>query len=435
MNKNYLLHNCIIVSPGLFIKNGEILVENGIIKTVGRAGEISRHLDEGELKHVVGARFLLPVFVNPHTHLYSSLSAGLSPKKPSESFTDVLKNFWWPLDAAMDEQSVYYSALSGILDAIKHGVTCIVDHHASMNYVEGSLKTIEGALNLAGIKAVLCFETSNRNSITGPGGHLQENTEFIKSHLENRRIRGMLGMHANFTLGDDELKAAADITSMDPDRYPVHIHCGESTDDLDFCLKQGFKGPVDRLNSFGLIGSKTILAHCIHLSDEDRRLLDKLNPWIISNPESNANNRVGHLDRSLINRYLIGTDGMSFDMIASLRAQYLLGRGLSEDFSKLHDVFINYPQNFISGFFPNTGKIEADYDADIAVLDYIPETPLDSENIIGHLIYGARGGKVFMTISDGNILYKDGKITFTFESSIRNEIQEAALQLHRRYHG
>ena len=110
MNRTFLLHNCIIVSPDLFIGSGEVLIENGIIKSVGSAGQIGGDLNESVVRYDLGGRFLFPGFINPHAHLYSSLSAGLSPKGPAETFTGVLSNFWWPLDAAMDEQSVYYSA-------------------------------------------------------------------------------------------------------------------------------------------------------------------------------------------------------------------------------------------------------------------------------------------------------------------------------------
>ena len=74
-------------------------------------------------------------------------------------------------------------------------------------------------------------------------------------------------------------------------------------------------------------------------------------------------------------------------------------------------------------------------DADLAVLDYAPETPIDENSLMGHLIFGAIGGKAHMTISRGNILYNDGKLTFTFEGSIKNQIKKAAYELHRRYHG
>lgn len=436
MNNSFLLQNCLVVSPGVFIRCGEILVEDRKIKSIGKCGTLLPDLSETITKYDLGGRMVLPGLVNPHAHLYSSLSAGLSPKGSTKNFSEVLSNFWWPLDAALDEESVYYSAVSGIIDAVKHGVTCIFDHHASMNFVGGSLDIIERAFSLAGLKGVLCFETSDRKSISASREHLAENARFIEKHLNSSSIRGAIGLHANLTLSDSTLDAAAEILAGRLDNYPVHIHCGEDITDLNFCIDAGCQGPVDRLNRFKLLGGKSILAHCIHLSEYDRELLENYKPNIISNPESNANNRVGKLDRSRIPSYLIGTDGMSFDMVSSLRSQYLLGEGLSEDFGSLYDSFIKKPAQLIEDFFPGRcGRLEAGFDADIAVLDYIPETPVNEENIIGHLIFGARGGKAYMTIAGGNILYHDGRITFTFENSIKNQIRTAAEKLHRRYYG
>ncbi len=435
MNNRFLLQNCIIFSPGSFFGCGEILVENGIITSVCRCGETDSTLTEGIKKIDLDGRITVPGFVNPHAHLYSSLSTGLSPKGPNNTFTEVLSNFWWPLDAALDEETVYYSAVSGILDAVKHGVTCIFDHHASMYYVEGSLTAVKKAFDLTGIRGVLCFETSDRDSSKNSSAHLNESINFIEAHLDDSRIHGMIGLHANFTLGRKTLQQLSGILSSSRDKYPVHIHCGEGLHDLEFCIQDGFKGPVDRLDSFNLLSAKSILAHCIHLSDRDYEILNEIKPWVISNPESNANNRVGKPDRNRLGDYLIGTDGMSFDMINSLRAQYLLGNGLSENFETLRRTFMDLPHLLLEDFFPGTGKIEKGFPADIAVLDYIPETPCNAGNIIGHLIFGARGGRVFMTIADGNILYQDGKITFTFEKSLRNQIKTAAEKLHRRYYG
>ena len=439
MNDTYLLHNCVIISPDLFIPCGEVLVEKGVISGVGNCGELMPDLSEKDsadiMKYDLGGRFLLPGLTNPHAHLYSSLAAGLSPLGPNDSFTGVLENFWWPLDAALDEESTYYSALSGIIDAVKHGVTCIVDHHASMNFVRGSLEQIERAFKLAGIKGILCFETSNRKSAAPAGTHIEENLDFISSHITDGNIRGMLGLHANFTLDKKTMEKVSDAAADSGLNPPIHIHCGEGKYDFDYCVNDGFAGPVDRLVNFNLLTEDSILAHCIYLSKKDIELIEDFKPFIISNPESNANNRVGRPDRSLFENYLIGTDGMSFDMVASLRSQYLLGEGLSEDFSRLYDSFIIQPSILLKRFFRNTGRIEEGFDADIAVLDYVPETPVSSDNIIGHLLFGAKGGKSFMTVSNGNILYHDGKLTFTFESSIKNQIRTAADKLHRRYYG
>ena len=218
---------------------------------------------------------------------------------------------------------------------------------------------------------------------------------------------------------------------------PIHIHCGEDRADLDYCIDDGFKGPVDRLNSFGLLDEDSILAHCIQLSNRDYDLLSEIKPFIISNPESNANNRVDKPDRTRFPSYLIGTDGMSFDMIASLRTQYLLGEGLAEDFTDLYKAFLSESCRLQNSFFPETGKLSVGYDADIAVLDYIPDTPISSENLLGHLIFGAgsRGGKAYMTIASGNIIFQNGNLTFTYENALREQIKKAAVSLHRRYHG
>jgi cytosine/adenosine deaminase-related metal-dependent hydrolase len=435
MENRYLLQNCIIADSKNFYGSGEILVSNDKIEAIGRPGELSAELDTGLLKHDLDGRIILPGFVNPHTHLYSSLSPGLSPKAPTASFTDILSNLWWPLDSFHDEETVYYSAVSGIIDAVKHGVTCIFDHHASMNYVKGSLDVIEKAFNLAGIKGVLCFETSNRPSNVPVSAHLDENLNFIKSHQSNARIKGMLGLHANLTISGSILAQASELKSGSDFKVPIHIHCGEDKSDLDFCREAGFQGPVDRLNRYGLITPDSILAHCIHLSERDFEILHEISPFVISNPESNANNRVGKMNRTYISNYLLGTDGMSFDMVASLRSHYLLGKGINEDFRGLHDSFIKNPVSLLDTYFPSTGTIAPGMDADFAVLDYIPNTEITAENLIGHLIFGSRGGKVFMTIAGGNILYKNGEITFTFEKSIKNQIKSAAEKLHRRYNG
>ena len=435
MTGRYLLQNAVIADSRSFFGCGEVLVSGGKIEAIGNCGELETDPESKTVKYDLGGRILLPGLVNPHAHLYSSLSPGLSPKGPLDSFTDILTNFWWPLDAVMDEESVYYSALSGILDAVKHGVTCIFDHHASMNYVGGSLQMIEKAFNLAGIKGVLCFETSNRTSGSPVSSHLKENLDFIASHRENSRIKGMLGLHANLTLTNSILAQISELAADIGDDVPIHIHCGEDKSDLDFCQAAGFHGPVDRLSKYGLITPDSILAHCIHLSEKDFEILHGISPFVISNPESNANNRVGKMDRSYIPDYLIGTDGMSFDMVSSLRSQYLLGLGVNEDYGRLYDNFMKNPARLLSRYFPSTGSLEPGMDADIAVLDYAPETPISEESLIGHLIFGARGGKAFMTIANGNILYKDGEVTFTFERTMKKQIMQAAQKLHGRYNG
>ncbi|MDC7126935.1 MAG: amidohydrolase family protein [Spirochaetales bacterium] len=435
MSKPVILKNCIIASYDVFINNGEILIESGKIKKLDKSGNISKKYTDNATIYDLKGRLVLPGFVNAHSHLYSSLSKGLSPVGPNNTFHNVLSNFWWPLDAALDEESVYYSAMSGLLDAVKHGVTCVFDHHASMNYVDNSLETIEHTFNEIGIKGVLCFETSNRKSNTNFEKHIEENITFAENHINNEQIKGMFGLHANLTLSDKELSQISDTISNFSEPIPIHIHCGEAEDDLKYCKESGYEGPVDRLNKFNLLTSKSLLAHCVHISKTDKDIINNIQPWIVLNSESNANNRVGKVNRESFDKYLLGTDGMSFDMISSFRSHYLLGKGLSEDFTELYNLLFNWQNQFANLFFNSIGHFKEGFDADIAVLDYIPETEINADNLIGHLIFGAKGGNVFMTISNGKILYHNGNFTFLSEETIKNEIREAATRLHRRYYG
>ena len=89
-------------------------------------------------------KFVLPGFVNAHTHLYSSLTRGMpGPKEKPQNFLEILQKIWWKLDRALDEDSIYYSALIGAIDAALCGTTTLVDHHASPKGIKGSLDVVK----------------------------------------------------------------------------------------------------------------------------------------------------------------------------------------------------------------------------------------------------------------------------------------------------
>ena len=144
---------------------------------------------------------------------------------------------------------------------------------------------------------------------------------------------------------------------------------------------------------------------------------------------------MGRLDREKIKEYVLGTDGMSCDMIATLRSHYLLGKGIREDFEALKKVFFDYRYKIQKYFFPDTGEFKEGYRADIIVLDYVPVTPINKDNIIGHLIFGVKEGRVFITMSDGEIIYKDGRVTFVDEGEVVKKAKIIAKKLHERYYG
>ena len=425
---NFVIGNGIVLDGmNTFVENGAVFISDGKIEKIG-SFEKSRFPDVDFID--VGGRLIMPGFLNPHHHLYSSLAVGLAPAGDVDNFVNLLKSLWWKLDASLDEESVYVSAMVGIIDSVKHGVTTIFDHHASMNFVRGSLNTISKAFEIAGIKGLLCFETSDRMGIADAERHIEENIDFFERHRNNRNIKGAFGMHANFTLSEETLNKIAD---RKPEDMPIHIHCGEDFYDFQYCREFGYSGPVDRLDRYELIDDKSILAHAIHLSERDYDIIGEKRPIVVSNPESNANNRVGKIDRDRIKNFILGTDGMSGDMIATLRSFYLLHGGIDEDFSEMQKSFFAQRYLVQRKFFSETGEFREGMDADVVVVDYVPATEISPENVMGHLIFGAKSSKAYLTISNGKIIYRDGKITFIDEDVFVKEAKKTAGALWKKF--
>ncbi len=429
MCKKLLITNGIIADGNdLFYDKGAILIEGERILQIGEEDKIL--CDNAEIIDV-GGRLVLPGLLNPHLHLYSMLSVGLSPIGEVRNFVENLEKFWWKLDANLDDETIYYSAMLGVMDAVMHGCTMIFDHHASMSYVRGSLRIIADVFRTANICGMLCFETSDRNGENKVDEHIAENIDFFEFYRESHSIHGMRFLHANFTLSDRTLSKIADVKPKD---MPIHIHCAEDEFDKRYCIERGYAGAVDRLYSFGLLCENSILAHCIHLSDRDYSLLDEIKPIIVSNPESNAKNRVGRMDLGKIGKYILGTDGMSRDMIKTLRSHFLLAEKQPK-FDELREIFFVETRRIKKKFFRNAEGLQQGMRADIAVLDYIPATPISPENLVGHLIFGAQDGKAFMTIAGGKIVYRDGKIAFVDQQNVTREAQKAAKALRKRFYG
>lgn len=429
---NIVLKNALLADGlGTFIPDGILVVSGERIEALGSAEQFAGRDFAGYEVIDVGGRLTMPGFLVGHHHLYSALATGLAPAGPTENFVQILENLWWRLDRVLDEESVYYSVLMGIVDAVRHGATAIFDHHASMNFVRGSLDVIAGVFSLAGVRGLLCFETSDRSGKDKIEEHIRENIDFYEKHRNSPGIRGAFGLHANFTLSDDTLRAVAE---SKPAQMPIHIHCGEDAHDLNFCRQLGYSGPVERLARFGLLDGNSILAHCIHLDEADYDIIRQVKPIVAANFESNANNRVGRMNRRRIGRYILGTDGITADMILTLRSAYFLNAADGITFEELADSFFAYRREVQERFFPDTASLDVGKYADIAVLDYVPATQLTPENLAGHLIFGVKSARAFITIGNGEILFRDGEVKFCDEEKVRQKAKDVSRKLWERFY-
>ncbi len=418
-----------VISPG-----GVVIEGTDVIKV----GPLEKLRSEYSSAEVLDARkkIIIPSLVNIHHHLYSTFARGFAPPgEPARNFTQILENLWWKLDRALFREAIYLSAAVPLMESLRHGVTAVIDHHESQSYQIGSLDEIKRAVEEAGMRAVLCLGASDRFD-RGERG-VVENERMLRKESEN--VMGMVGLHASFTVNDDTLKRSVQLA--EEFNTGIHVHCAEDGSDQEKTRRMYSKEVVERFRDAGVLGEKSLLIHCIHISDREMEMIRESGTSVAHNPESNMNNAVGY--SPVLRMYNsgidvgIGTDGMSSDMLSQARCAFLIARHQERDptvgFSEIPAMLLeNNPRilNKITGW--DYGEISEGGRADIAILDYSPATPLTADNLYGHLLFGMVSSFVDTTISGGRIVMRHGKITVFDEEEIYAASRETAEKVWER---
>ena len=166
-------------TPNEIVENGALLVRNGRIVDMGLSAELAARYPQVE-QCDARSQLVMPGNICAHTHFYGAFARGMGiPGPPMKDFPDILKRLWWRLDRALLDVDVKYSALVCLVDAIKHGTTTLIDHHASPSAIDSSLDQIADAVELAGVRAALCYEVTDRNGPEGAQAGISENVRFL----------------------------------------------------------------------------------------------------------------------------------------------------------------------------------------------------------------------------------------------------------------
>lgn len=420
------------------IHKGTVLVEDGIIAAVGQSPESP--VNPSDVRVIdAGGRVVTPGLVNSHMHLYSTFACGLAPE-PSHNFPEILETLWWRLDRALTLEDVRLSALVPAIRSLRSGVTTLVDHHASYGAVAGSLATIADAVRDLGLRACLCFEVSDRQGESAVEESIAENAAFLASLAtrDDPDLSGLFGLHASFTLSDETLTRCVDAAAG----TGFHVHCAEDKADLADAKARGSTGVVDRLNDFGILGDGSIAAHCIHVSNEEIQRLARNGTWVVTNPQSNMNNGVGTAPIARLLeagcRVALGSDGMTADILEEARALFLSNRqkaGVPDIlFAEAAYMITETNPRIASSLFGRpVGILEEGAAGDVVLWDYVPPTPLEEDNVAGHLLFGLPSSRPRTVISSGRVLVDDFELPGVDEAAIAAEARSQARSLWKRW--
>ncbi len=427
------------------LENQAVVVEGTRIGAIGPEEELQARYPK--YRYIDGSgRLLMPGLVNAHMHFYGTFARGLALRKTPRNFHEILKELWWKLDSALDLESIYYSALVQVISAVKHGVTSIIDHHASPNAIDGSLDKVEEALALLGLRGLLCYEISDRDGREKCEQGLVENERYIRKCQQAKvsepdyLFDGMVGLHASFTLEDESLRRAAEIAKAT--ECGCHIHVLEDSVDATITRDRFGKGVIQRLADCGVLGRKSIAAHCIHLAETEADMLAETETVVVHNPQSNMNNAVGRADIfELLDKGVLlglGSDGMCADIRPDVRTANLLHkhdlRKANAGWSEIEKMLLkNNPKIYQRLTGQLIGEIKEGYLADLILVDYWPPTPMQGENFWGHFLFGIVDAPVNTTVINGRLIMHNKKIAGLDEEGIAAHARKCAEAVWKRF--
>ena len=420
-----------------WLPEGAVAIDGETVREIGPTADLRAKYPDAEFVDANGG-VIMPGLINAHTHIYSGLARGLSIQgHDPRTFYQVLDGMWWNIDRHLDLEGTRASAYATVLECIRNGVTTIFDHHASYRQIEGSLFAIRDVTREMGIRAGLCYEVSERDGMKKCDEAIEENANFARwaAAEKDDMIKAMFGGHALFTISDETFDKMA---KANDGLTGFHIHvCEGSTDRLDSWDRYNMR-PIDRLRDHGILGPRTILGHCIELTDDELDVIAETDTMCVTNPESNMGNAVGVAPvLKMFQKGILvglGTDAYTHDMLESLKVELIIQRhnaglpnvGWMESTGMLFHNNAAMCARYLSR---PVGVLKPGALADIAVFDYKPFTPFDHRNIDGHMIFGFQGRMCTHTVVNGKLLMKDRKLTACDEDALNARIHEAAVRL------
>ncbi len=421
------------------IADGALHIAGDVISDVGTTHDLVTQYPYDVFMDARG-QLVLPGNICSHTHFYGTFARGMALRgEPPKNFVEILEKLWWRLDKALTLADVRYSVLPALVDAIRNGTTCLIDHHASPNAIEGSLDVIAECAKRAGVRVGCAYEVTDRDGHERARAGIAENVRFTRAQQVNPHplIGASFGLHASFTLSPHTLEQCVEAAQQVGSGF--HVHVAEDQADQDDSLQKYGVRVVERFARANVLGANTIAAHCIHLDAGEMDTLRDTHTNVTHQPRSNMNNAVGtQASLELLKRGIclgLGNDGFSNNMFAEMKAAYLAHK-------QAHgDPRVVGAEQVMQMAVANNARIANLYwsrplcqlvtgaNADIIIADYFAPTPLSGSNFPWHVIFGLDGSHVTTTICAGKVLMKDRVLLTLDEQEIAAKAREHAQQV------
>ncbi|GAB6143107.1 amidohydrolase [Desulfocicer niacini] len=411
------------------IENGAVRVRDGVIIAVGNPEDTSSSIPTREIDARGG--IIMPGLVNSHTHAAMTLFRGLADDLPLMVW---LHDHIFPAESRITADMVYRGALLACAEMLLSGTTCFCD----MYLFE---EEVARAADQAGMRAVVGEVLYDFPSpCYGP---LDKGFEYVNTMMAKWENHPLITVavepHATYTCAPELLTRAADLARTR--KVPFVIHVAETSNEVNLIEEKYGKTPVQFLADLGVLSPNVVACHCVHLTQEDRALLEKFNVKMAHCPESNMKLASGVAPIPVLLAegicVSLGTDGC-----ASNNDLDLFGEMNSA--AKLHKVFSMNPEAVDAktalkmttingakalGLERQIGSLEVGKQGDIIVVDTQAPHMVPMYNPYSQLVYAARGSDVTTTIVNGRVLMENRKLVTLDVDKIMDDVRILAKEI------
>lgn len=428
------------------IEDGAVLVRGRDIAAVGRERDLRAANPDATWFDAEGG-LILPGFVNTHNHLFQTLLKGLGDDRPLYRW---LREVTAPAASQLTEEACQAAALHGAVEAIRSGVTTIVDFMYA-HPRPGLTEAIIRGLDEAGLRAIVArgFVTAGTElgvpaALIEPVGAALDDAAALLARFggPERRVRVGIAPCLLWMVDEETLRAAR--AFADEHRVLVTYHLAETSFEVEHARRTYGLAETELLERIGFLGSDLLAVHCTKLDADDIARLAAHDVAVSHNPVSNMYLASGiapipaMLARSL--RVGLATDGAASNnnqnMVHVLKATALLHKVAHEDpeimtASRVLELATIEGARAV-GLGRDIGSLEAGKRADIIVVRLRGSFVEPVHDPVSALVYAAAGTEVATVVVDGRILMEDGRLTELDEEAILDRSRRAAEDLARR---
>lgn len=393
---------------------------------------------------------ILPGFVQAHVHLCQTLFRN---QADDLELLDWLSKRIWVMEAAHTEETLNASALLGIHELLSSGTTCVLDM-GTVRHTEAILD----AVKTSGIRASVgkCLMDHPK---TTPEGLREDTRSAIDEAValyrrwhgkEDDRIR--VSYAPRFVISCTE-KLLLEVTRLAQEQDAIiHTHASENLKEIQLVKKLVSCENVEYLHQLGLTSPNLVLAHCIWLKPNEMDILARTKTHVVHCPSSNMKLASGlarvpeMLSRGI--NVALGADGApcnnNLNMFGEMRLAALLHKpGAGPKAMRAQQVLDMATRGGAKalGWFDEIGSIEVGKKADLVALNlsrpenFVPAPAigkkLDPEAIASSIVYSSQPSHVEMTMVDGRILYRGGKVATIPTAPLLKRVAQAQLQIAR----